>query len=97
MGDNVDNQNLFNKTITLKNLSNEKSNGKFNLCNLTYKGKLTEIIDEFNKKSNSISHNTEIINSSFTEDGKRSPLQISAFLNFPNIFLFLLTYDADHL
>ena len=97
MSDNVDNQSLFNKTITLKNLSNEKSNGKFNLCNLTYKGKLTEIIDEFNKKSNSISHNTEIINSSFTEDGKRSPLQISAFLNFPNIFLFLLTYDADHL
>ena len=93
-----DNPNLFNKTISLANLSNKKTiKGKFDLCALTYKGKLTEIIDEFNKKENSISHNTEVINNSFTEDGRRSPLQISSFLNFANIFLFLLTYDANHL
>ena len=64
-----DNPNLFNKTISLANLSNKKIiKGKFDLCALTYKVKLTEIIDEFNKKENSISHNTEVLNNSFTEE-----------------------------
>ena len=93
-----DNPNLFNETISLTNLSNKKINkGKFHLCRLTFKVKLTEIIDECNKKENSISHKTEVLNNSFTEDGRRSLLQISSFLNFANIFLFLLTYDANHL
>ena len=35
-----------------------------------------------------------MVANSFAKD-KRNPLQIAAFLNFSNIFLYLLTYNAD--
>ena len=79
----------YNKTITFKPLLNPKSTS-FDLCYLTYNGKLTHIVEHFNKLKAPAAY--EIISTSFDE-AKRNALQMCAFLNFANIFLYLLTYD----
>ena len=81
----------YNKTITFK--PSEPRNDDFDICYLTYNGKLTKIVDYFNKLP--ISKSKEIVKNTFDEETRRNSLQISSFLNFSNIFLYLLTYDAD--
>ena len=87
----------YNKKITLSpfqsQLFDPESKFKIDLCYLTYYGKLTLIIDSFNKIK--ISDAKNLVSSLVTEEKKRNSLQIASFLNFPNIFLYLLTYDAD--
>ena len=87
----------YNKKITLypfpSKLFDPESKFKIDLCYLTYYGKLTLIIDSFNKIE--VSDSKELVSSLVTEEKKRNSLQIASFLNFPNIFLYLLTYDAD--
>ena len=82
----------YNKTITFKP-SVQKEDTQFDLCYLTYNGRLTKIVDYFNKLP--VSKSKEIVSKSFDEETRRNSLQISSFLNFANIFLYLLTYDAD--
>ena len=100
----------YNKTITMTQIEKMKFKGEFDLCFYTYQGKLTSIIEEFNhipqkpedkkkkddktKQDEKIELNKKMVLNSFSED-KRNPLQIAAFLNFSNIFLYLLTYGAD--
>ena len=100
----------YNKTITMTQIEKMKFKGEFDLCFYTYQGKLTSIIEEFNhipeksedkkkkddktKQDEKIELNKRMVLNSFSED-KRNPLQIAAFLNFSNIFLYLLTYGAD--
>ena len=100
----------YNKTITMTQMEKMKIKGDFDLCFYTYQGKLTSIIEEFNhvpqkkedkkkqddkaRQDEKIKQNKEIVLKSFSED-KRNALQIAAFLNFSNIFLYLLTYGAD--
>ncbi len=87
----------YNKKITLSpfqsQLFDPESKFKIDLCYLTYYGKLTLIIDSFNKIK--ISDAKNLVSSLVIEEKKRNSLQIASFLNFPNIFLYLLTYDAD--
>ena len=87
----------YNKTISMNQIEklksrDEEGNEVFDLLFYTYQGKLTTIVDKFNHST--IKDNTEMILKSFTED-KRNPLQISAFLNYSNIFLYFLTYGAE--
>lgn len=90
---------LYNKKIIVQNITKENINNdnkneiKIDLCFLTYYGKITMIFDIFNKID--INKSKNIVQISFTEDKKRNCLQLASFLNFPNIFLYLLTYDAD--
>ena len=90
---------LYNKKIVVQNITKENINNdnkneiKIDLCFLTYYGKITMIFDVFNKID--IKKSKNIVQNSFTEDKKRNCLQLASFLNFPNIFLYLLTYDAD--
>ena len=84
----------YNKTININPLTSpENPNVETDLCSLTYEGKLTIIVSQFNKLP--LEKAYEIVHSSFTEELKRNPLQICSFLNYSNIFLYLLTYDAD--
>ena len=85
----IDHENITN------NLSNNNNttNNNFDLCFLTYHGKITFIFDKFNKLP--INTSKSIVSNSFTVYKKRNCLQLASFLNFPNIFLYLLTYDAD--
>ena len=89
----------YNKTITMTpitkskaRIKDEKEKGIFDLCFYTYKGELTSIVEEFNHKP--IEQNQKMVLNSFCKD-KRYPLQISAFLNYSNVFLYLLTWGAD--
>ena len=86
---------LYNKTIQMKPINSLKKDYEknFDLCFYTYQGKITTIIDKFNHQS--IKTSEKIVENSFSSDKKRNALQISAFLNFPNIFLYLLTFKAD--
>ena len=90
---------LYNKKIIVQKITkenineNDNNNIKIDLCFLTYYGKITMIFDIFNKID--INQAKNIVQNSFTEDKKRNCLQLASFLNFPNIFLYLLTYDAD--
>ena len=77
------------KTILLKEPIPENEE-QFNLPYLVYNGKLSIIADYFNKQT--IEETVRIVNQ-IKED--RSSLQIAAFLGFQNIFLYLLTFDAD--
>jgi ankyrin repeat protein len=80
---------IYNKTITLKKPFQHDNN--FDIAYLTYTGKLSMIADEFNKLS--IEDTVKLVNDN--NFSNRSALQISAFLGFSNIFLYLLTFDAD--
>ena len=89
----------YNKTITMApitktklKMKDEEEKGIFDLCFYTYEGKLTSIVEEFNHKS--IEQNIKMVLNSFTKE-RRYPLQIAAFLNYSNVFLYLLTYGAD--
>jgi ankyrin repeat protein len=87
----------YNKTIKLKPHVEEcqlDSNSEFDLVPLVYSGKLTMIADYFNKLSISECKQIVTLNNDDSND-KKSPLCLSAFLDFPNIFLYLLTFDAD--
>jgi len=79
---------IYNKSIVLREpfLINEE----FDLCFLVYNGKLSMLADYFNKMT--IEDTVRLVND-VKED--RSSLQIAAFLGFQNIFLYLLTFDAD--
>ena len=99
MNDSINNKVIYNynKTISMEPIKkakfkDEEEKSIFDLCFYVYNGKLTTIIDEFNKKSEK--ENYSLVANSYAKD-KRNPLQIAAFLNFSNIFLYLLTYNAD--
>lgn len=79
---------IYNKSIILKAPLIEPVD--FDLFYYVYNGKLSIIADHFNKIS--ISQTVKLVNQ-FKEN--RSNLQIAAFLGFSNIFLYLLTFDAD--
>ena len=84
----------YNKTIRMKPIEKLSENEKndFNLCFYVYQGKLTSIVEVFNHQK--IENSIKIVKESVA-DKNRNPLQIAAFLNFSNIFLYLLTFDAD--
>jgi ankyrin repeat protein len=79
---------LYNKTISVRPVTVESE--YFDLYHLAYNGKLTGIVEQFNKLS--IENCIKLINQNF--DGK-SPLDVAAFLGFSNIFLYLLTFSGD--
>ena len=85
---------LYNKTISMKPIEKLDSNNKkeFNLCFYVYQGKLTSIIEVFNHQP--IEKSVKLVTESVA-DKNRTPLQIAAFLNFSNIFLYLLTFKAE--
>ena len=85
----------YNKTILMnpiEKLSEKDDKKDFDLCFYVYQGKLTTIVEKFNHQQ--ITDSKKLVKDSFA-DKNRSPLQIAAFLNFFNIFLYLLTFDAD--
>ena len=84
----------YNKTISMKPIEHLKENEKqdFDLCFYVYQGKLTSIVEVFNHQT--IQKSIKLVKESIA-DKNRNPLQIAAFLNFSNIFLYLLTFEAD--
>ena len=64
----------------------------FDLCYYTYYGKITTIIEQFNQQP--IEQSENCVQESISTDCNRNALQIAAFLNFSNIFLYLLTFKA---
>lgn len=92
MNNSINPNQIYNKSIILK--PSELDRTKFDLCYYVYNGKLTVIADYFN----SLTENKckEIVKlEKDNNNKKKSPLDIAAFLNFSNIFLFLLKYDSD--
>ena len=106
---------LYHRPIALDPIPPPKEEDKFDLCFLTYYGKLTTIVAHFNKLETN-----ETINLKKTQpknDGtinkikiekseqevreaeeptlKRTPLHIASYLNFQNIFYYLLSYNPD--
>jgi ankyrin repeat protein len=79
---------IYNKTITISHQNEELDT--FNLNYLTYKGKLTAIVEYFNKLS--IENCTKIAQKN--NEGE-SALDIAAYLGFTNIYLYLLTFSGD--
>jgi hypothetical protein len=84
----------FNATISMKPIESlgDINNKDFNLCFYVYQGKLTSIIEVFNHQP--IEKSIKIVKESVA-DKNRTPLQIAAFLNYSNIFVYLLTFEAD--
>ena len=84
----------FNATISMKPIESLGDINKkdFNLCFYVYQGKLTSIIEVFNHQP--IEKSIKIVKESVA-DKNRTPLQIAAFLNYSNIFVYLLTFEAD--
>ena len=91
--DNKDNI-PFNATISMKPIESLGDINKkgFNLCFYVYQGKLTSIIEVFNHQP--IEKSIKIVKEAVA-DKNRTPLQIAAFLNYSNIFVYLLTFEAD--
>ena len=83
----------YNKIIIFEPLTQQDNSEDFDLCYLTYYGKLTLIVEQFNHQPLDTSIN--IVQNSISEDQNHTPLQIASFLNFANIFLYLLTFDAN--
>ena len=85
----------YNKIIKFQPLILDENSEVFDLCYYTYYGKLTLIVEEFNKEplDKSISLVKEVV----SQDQNHNPLQIASFLNYSNIFLYLLTFEADPL
>ena len=85
----------YNKIIKFQPLKFDENSEVFDLCYYTYYGKLTLIVEEFNKEplDKSISLVKEVV----SQDQNHNPLQIASFLNYSNIFLYLLTFEADPL
>ena len=84
----------YNKIIRFEPL-NEDENSDFDLCYYTYYGKLTLIIEKFNSQPLDVSKSC--VENSISIDQGHTPLQIASFLNYSNIFLYLLTFDANPL
>ena len=86
----------YNKIITFKPLIEEEDMlSDFDLNYLTYNGKLTLIVEQFNSKNCSLETSQSLVQESVSNDQGHNPLQIASFLNFSNIFLYLLTFGAD--
>ena len=83
----------YNKIISFRQPNLDESSNDFNLCYLTYYGKLTLIVEQFNHQP--LEDSISIVEKSVSEDQKHTPLQIASFLNYSNIFLYLLTFDAN--
>ena len=83
----------YNKIITFEPLRKQEQSKDFDLCYLTYYGKLTLIVEQFNHQPLDTSKN--LVQNSVSEDQNHTPLQIASFLNYSNIFLYLLTFDAN--
>ena len=86
----------YNKIISFRPLINEEDKtSDFDLSYLTYNGKLTLIVEKFNQKNSSIEDNESLVQEAQSTDQGHTPLQIASFLNFSNIFLYLLTFGAN--
>ena len=92
---NMDIKTLYNKTISMKPIEKLKKNWEkeFDLCFYVYQGKLTTIVEKFNHQDIKIS--IKIVKEAEC-DHRRNAIQIAAFLNNSNIFLYLLTFEAEH-
>ena len=85
----------YNKIISFEPpLIQEENSEEFDLCYLTYYGKLTLIVEQFNHQP--LDTSKSIVKNAISKDQNHTPLQIASFLNYPNIFLYLLTFDANH-
>ncbi len=84
----------LNVAITMKPIESLGDDNKkeFNLCFYVYQGKLTSIVEVFNHQP--IEKSIKIVKEAVADEN-RTPLQIAAFLNYSNIFLYLLTFEAD--
>ena len=86
----------YNKIISFRPLLTEEDKvSDFDLSYLTYNGKLTLIVEHFNSKYCSLEEAHSIVQEAISSDQGHNPLQIASFLNFSNIFLYLLTFGAD--
>ena len=86
----------YNKIISFRPLINEEDKtSDFDLNYLTYNGKLTLIVEKFNSKNCKLEDSRALVEESESTDQGHNPLQIASFLNFSNIFLYLLTFGAD--
>ena len=86
----------YNKIISFRPLIEEEDKtSDFDLSFLTYNGKLTLIVEKFNNKNFSLDDSKSLVKESVSNDQGHNPLQIASFLNFSNIFLYLLTFGAD--
>ena len=86
----------YNKIISFRPLLTEEDKvSDFDLSYLTYNGKLTLIVEHFNSKKCSLEECHSIVQEAVSSDQGHNPLQIASFLNFSNIFLYLLTFGAD--
>ena len=83
----------YNRIIIFEPLRKQDQSKDFDLCFLTYYGKLTLIVEQFNHQPLDTSKN--LVQNSISEDQNHTPLQIASFLNYSNIFLYLLTFDAN--
>ena len=83
----------YNKIISFEPLHFDENSEDFDLSSLTYYGKLTLIVEQFNHEP--IEKSVSIVQNSTSEDQNHYPLQIASFLNYSNIFLYLLTFGAD--
>lgn len=83
----------YNKIISFVPLHMDENSVHFDLCFRTYYGKLTLIVEQFNHEP--IEQSVKIVQNSTAEDQNHNPLQIASFLNYSNIFLYLLTFEAD--
>lgn len=84
----------YNKVILL-NIPDIPEEGKFDLIYLIYHGKITTIADYFNLNKLPIKKIEEIVKSAFDQKTGMSPLHLSTFLSFPNIFMYMLTFECD--
>ena len=75
----------YNKIISFVPLHMDENSIHFDLCFLTYYGKLTLIVEQFNHEP--IEQSLKIVQNSTAEDQNHNPLQIASFLNYSNIFL----------
>lgn len=82
---------IYNKQITLKPVTSLNPDSEFDVTFFTYNGKITELADYFNRIKSETKIN-ELVN---IPNRDKSPLIMSAFLGFSNVFLYLLSYGAD--
>ena len=83
----------YNKVVTFEPLIRDENFEEFDLNFLTYYGKLSIIVEQFNNQP--LEKSLSLVQNSFSEDQGHNALQIASFLNFSNIFLYLLTFGAD--
>ena len=83
----------YNKIITFEPLRQDENSEEFDLCFYTYYGKLTLIVEQFNHQP--LDTSISIVQNSISDDQNHTPLQIASFLNYSNIFLYLLTFGAN--